>query len=76
MSARHRYKADVPVGTRFGHFVVVAPRRTVKIAVRCDCGTEKQVNVYTMLMGRSKSCGCQTDALRLAHPNRPRRKLP
>lgn len=71
-----KFKSDVPVGTRFGYWVVTASRRPldVKVGVRCDCGVEKQVNVYTLLIGRSKSCGCQTDALRLQHPNRPRRR--
>lgn len=47
---------------RFTRLVVI--RETVKrngkqyALCRCDCGTEREVDIYGLLAGRTKSCGC------------------
>jgi hypothetical protein len=40
---------------------------------RCACGTEKQVNYYSVRNGRSQSCGCLQQEVRLRTDNKYRR---
>lgn len=59
----HRLYADPLIDDRFGRLVVTRPpagKRTnaTMIGVRCDCGTELEVNLYSLLPGRTVSCGC------------------
>lgn len=56
----------IPVGERVGRLVVIAERNTVDqtIHVRCDCGTEKTVNLKHW--GETQSCGCLKDERALA----------
>ena len=42
---------------RFGKWVVIDPNRG-KPLCKCVCGTVKEVDLYSLLNGRSKSCGC------------------
>lgn len=53
----------VPAQT-FGHWTVIGvgpERRGTKEAwlCRCRCGTERVINAYQLVVGRSKSCGCR-----------------
>ena len=41
------------------------PRRAV-IAL-CDCGTEREVNFYSLTSGRSISCGCHRVEQQISH---------
>lgn len=52
-------------GGKFGSWMVIdaLPVRH-KVLCRCDCGTEKRVNKYNLLNGRSVSCGCLAGPLR------------
>lgn len=52
-------KADIEIGLHFGEWEVIGEvnKTTHKVAVRCSCGKCKDVNVYTLLNGRSTSCG-------------------
>lgn len=50
-------------GQRFGRWVVLerSPKKGGHATwwkCRCDCGTVKEVNGYSLLRGDSKSCGC------------------
>lgn len=56
-------KYTVRPNDRFGRWTVIdegAPRngdgRSVR--VRCECGTERTLRIYTIIYGYSKSCGC------------------
>ncbi|MFC8332809.1 hypothetical protein [Streptomyces olivaceus] len=57
MSPRPRV---IRAGERYGHLVVMADRQGAAkyLAVRCDCGTDHQVQATDW--GRTKSCGCQS----------------
>lgn len=49
------------VGQRFGRLLVLSLRMDkgrAWVTVRCDCGTEKEVDLHTLRNGKSKSCGC------------------
>jgi hypothetical protein len=49
-------------GTRFGRLVIIgeAPRKSGRIcvAVECDCGTKKEVQLRNLQHGITRSCGC------------------
>jgi hypothetical protein len=50
-------------GNRYGRWLVIdeAPRGPdgrIRWLCRCDCGTEKAMNVSDLRQGKSKSCGC------------------
>lgn len=48
-------------GARFGRWTAIAEvrsRRRTKITVRCDCGTVRDVQKYSLIRGDSQSCGC------------------
>lgn len=47
-------------GSRFGRWITLDshPRATGKVLCRCDCGTERSVNVRNLMSGISQSCGC------------------
>jgi hypothetical protein len=53
---------QVEPGQRYNRWVVIGEpvRRGYKLFIpcRCDCGTEKEVFIYSLTSGRSKSCGC------------------
>lgn len=53
---------NVPPGTASGRLIVITevPRLNGKRAllVRCECGTEKVVRLYSVLYGTKKTCGC------------------
>lgn len=57
-------RATAMVGTKRGMLTIVGvPQKTAvptfKVAVRCDCGTEKLTALYNIELGKAKSCGCQ-----------------
>ena len=41
----------------FGRWTVLEDRGETRLC-RCECGTEKRVQYYTLKAGKSKSCGC------------------
>ena len=47
-------------GARLGQWTTLEDANAVNdwILCRCDCGTERRVNAYSLYRGRSKSCGC------------------
>lgn len=57
-------RVDVPPGTVFGRLTVIgeAPQRGVHgkraMSCRCECGTEKTVNLDNLRGGHTRSCGC------------------
>lgn len=61
-----RTPRSVELGQRFGRLQVVDPNRhrragtsMAKAAlVRCDCGTEREVVIGSLLRGATRSCGC------------------
>ncbi len=56
----------IPNGTPFGLWTTIEPvnDRWDYILCKCRCGKEKQVNVYSLTSGKSKSCGCESISLR------------
>lgn len=57
-------------GQRFGRWFVLEKTRDKRNRIcwicRCDCGTEKVVQGYTLKNGDSTSCGCYRDELESA----------
>lgn len=53
---------SLKIGDRFGYWTALgeAPKRggRRRVLVRCDCGTEKEVELYSLVYGGTKSCGC------------------
>ena len=47
----------VPAGSRFGRWTALETSIGT-VPCRCDCGTEKRVNVSNLRGGKSQSCGC------------------
>lgn len=45
-------------GTRYGCFTFLALGEGYTYRVRCDCGTEVEVNSNSLRRGNTKSCGC------------------
>lgn len=56
-------KAEFKVGQKFGYWEVISLNTSKPTHVRCRCtcgncgGTEKEINIYTLRDGKSKSCG-------------------
>lgn len=47
--------------TCFGNWKVIEPADKIDyINCICICGTKKDINVYSLKSGKSKSCGCRT----------------
>lgn len=49
-------------GQQFGHWVVIdgiVYGNPSQIDVKCECGTIKRIDAYSLTSGRSTSCGCQ-----------------
>lgn len=47
------------LGTKFGEWEIVGAvdKKTYKVLCRCSCGKEREVNIYTLLSGKSTGCG-------------------
>ncbi len=55
----------IPKGTPFGEWVTINPsKKWDYILCECKCGKKKDVNVYSLTSGKSKSCGCASIDLR------------
>lgn len=56
---KHSSAVAVKVGDVFGRWTVTRSERVAsRVACRCSCGTEKEVNIYNLIAGKSISCGC------------------
>lgn len=49
-------RIPVPIGDRFGSWTVVGLGKRSHWSCRCDCGTEKEVRIYTLRQGESTGC--------------------
>lgn len=53
---------DFDVNKKYGRLtpIVELPKKNSKIfwLFKCDCGKEKSIYIYTVMSGRSTSCGC------------------
>lgn len=47
----------VNIGDFFGEWEVIGDVENYKVLCRCSCGKERKVNIYTLLSGKSTSCG-------------------
>lgn len=61
--------SQIQPGDRFGRWVVLAhpegPSQDLRSLCKCDCGTERAVNIYSLRAGYTASCGCvRRDKLR------------
>lgn len=46
-------------GKKFGRLTVICPsRKKSHVVCRCECGNFKDVSIYNLLAGNTKSCGC------------------
>ena len=54
--------SGIELGQRFGRLEAIEINVKWKsdnlTICRCDCGTTKRIYSYSLLKGRSKSCGC------------------
>jgi hypothetical protein len=61
-SSRHRQRPDVPLGERFGAWVVVGEpyheNGRWRLPVQCDCGSRASVRYRHLCEGTSTNCGC------------------
>ena len=66
MSGRTNNKVlSIKEGTSFGLWKTVKPsRKWDYILCTCKCGKQKDVNVYSLTSGKSKSCGCDSVNIR------------
>lgn len=61
--ALHSYK-EVKIGNKYGKLTVISEifykgnSKNKYVSCRCDCGNLKEVLVYSLLNGQTKSCGC------------------
>jgi len=57
-------------GTRYERLTIIGPapsRRGLRVVVECDCGKRKEVFLYRLVNGNTKSCGCRrADVMREA----------
>lgn len=54
-------KVEKLIGERFGRWTtlsVVFSNKKYHLKCRCDCGIERDVQLYRLISGRSRSCGC------------------
>lgn len=55
-------RIDIPPGTVFGRLTVIEEARTPggrrAMLCRCECGTEKVVDLAKLRAGHTRSCGC------------------
>jgi hypothetical protein len=59
MARPRRIAAQDIQGQRFGRYVVTGPSsRNYFWPCRCDCGVEREVYIYSLLSGNTRSCGC------------------
>lgn len=77
----NRREERSPLGKKFGRFTVlsdlgtrvVGKRKSIKhyVVVRCECGSEpREVEISTLLSGRSQSCGCLHREIKQKPPGR------
>ena len=71
MGRRHMADEKYGMGKRFGRWEIVRKINKHTRWCRCDCGTEKRVNVSNLVSGKTQSCGCLarevTSKRRLSH---------
>ncbi len=62
---RKRFPYAEMVGQRFGEWTVlsVCARRKIRLAVRCSCGVERDVDAHSVVSGRSQRCRACSKAL-------------
>lgn len=58
--------SKVEVGSRWGRWTVIATGKG-GILCRCDCGTERRLQVNKLWQGETKSCGCALADARSDH---------
>ena len=55
-------KSGIKIGDKFNRWTVVGEPIIIntrrKYLCKCDCGTERYVDYYSLVRGESKSCGC------------------
>ena len=60
---RENIKDNDLTGQRFGKLVAISrvstDNRSVQWLCHCDCGTEKIIDIYNLISGTTKSCGCK-----------------
>jgi hypothetical protein len=64
MNRNKRINVNELIGKRFNHFIVVKEvppvvRNKTSIQVQCDCGKIMEYDVWRVVSGHTKSCGCQ-----------------
>jgi len=61
--SRKRQVNNVPIGKVFEWWTVLdIGVKPDYLLCRCKCGLEREVHVYSLTIGKSKSCGCKRKA--------------
>ena len=50
-------RITIPIGAKFGRLTVI-DNSELKHLCRCECGTIKAIDMYSLLKGDTMSCGC------------------
>lgn len=54
----NRRRAADTVGKRFGRLLVLKRTSLKRALCQCDCGVRREMDIYGISHGRTKSCGC------------------
>lgn len=73
MPKTNRTAESIPIGARFNYWEVdkLGSKLDYLLCTCLGCGKTKEVNVYSLKSGKSKSCGCKS--FDIAHETRKRR---
>lgn len=58
MNSGVNYYNKTFIGKKFGKLEIVELGSKHKYICKCDCGNTKEFNMYNVVKGKSKSCGC------------------
>ena len=62
VKGKSKYTKSFKKGDVFGSWTVqdgTVSGQPAKVEVKCECGTLKKVNVYSLVKGQSTNCGCK-----------------
>lgn len=74
-----RHRISIPVGARFGHWLVISETfaigRLGAALCRCDCSNVRSVSTYALRSGKSAGCGCYLSKRKHGHNSRTETSL-
>lgn len=68
MNRNKRINVSELIGKKFNHFTVIKEvppvvRNKTSIRVQCDCGEIREYDVWRVISGHTKSCGCEKSSM-------------